>query len=133
MQYLELWLTREAMCFIHVDVTGAHSSFPFPHRMGTSFFPLIGILLRIRQLERTISRIFLLRLECRERSNLPGPLRLTAKPLWSTLWSIPKPLPLCDVQAEVDQHDTDHRKDQPQRAIYQVLDQAPQNIRGIKR
>jgi len=29
------------------------------------------------------------------------------------LWSIPKPLPLRDIQAQVDQCNTDHRDDQP--------------------
>ena len=37
-------------------------------------------------------------------------------------------MPLGDVQAEVDQCNTDHRNDQPQRGVYQVLDQAPQDF-----
>ncbi len=43
-----------------------------------------------------------------------------------------QPLPLRDVQTEVDQRDAEHRKDQSQRRVYQVLDDAPEDARRIE-
>lgn len=41
-------------------------------------------------------------------------------------------LPLCDVQTEVDQGDTRSRENQPQRRVYQVLDEGPEDARRIE-